>query len=93
MLVPALPKTATLELGEPITVAELFQRLEEAIGVPDLRAKVTMYYIVVVDGRSISHLQGWETLVTPGAAVSVVAPMGGGMSAGQIPSSGFPHWS
>ncbi len=77
-LVPGLPKSVTLALAEPVTVAELFRRLEAAIGMPELRAKATKYFVILVDGTSIQHLQGWETPVAPGATVSVAAPMGGG---------------
>ena len=77
-LVPGLPKAATVHLSDPVTLGELFARLEEALQRPGLRSEVTRHYAVLVDGTAIQHLQGWETLVRPGAAVSVVAPMGGG---------------
>ncbi len=77
-LVPGLPKSVTLTLAEAITVDELFQRIEKEIGMPDLRAKTSRYFVVLVNGTSIQHLQGWDTPVRPGANVSVAAPMGGG---------------
>lgn len=77
-LVPGLPKSVTMDLAEPITVAALLDRLDQMINLPDLCAKLVQYYAILVDGTSIQHLQGWDTVVRPGAAVAVVAPMGGG---------------
>ena len=77
-LVPHLPKSLELELSEPITAAELVVRLGQATGAADLRAKIERFYAILVDGTSIQHLQGWSTLVRPGASVAIVVPMGGG---------------
>ena len=77
-LIPGLPKTVTLPVDKPITVRVLLQRLEHIIPVPDLCAQLMHHYIVVLNGKAIQHLQGWETLVAPGSRVSVVAPLGGG---------------
>jgi len=77
-LVPHLPKSLELDLPEPITAAELVVRLGQATGAADLRAKIERFYAILVDGTSIQHLQGWSTLVRPGAEVAIVAPMGGG---------------
>ncbi len=79
-LVPNLPKFLDLELSGPITAAGLVDRLAETTANPDLRAKVERYYAILVDGTSIQHLQGWSTLVRPGAVVAIVAPMGGGLA-------------
>ena len=78
MLVPGLPKSLALELTEPATVAHLFRRLEDTLRIPDLRAQVAKYCIILLDGTSIQHLQGWETVLRPGAAVAIVASLGGG---------------
>jgi|GEM_PF-7068964 len=78
MLLPGLPSSITLQLAEPVTISELFQRLEEVVSVPGLRDRVSECLAVLVDGTSIQHLAGWDTVVRPGAAVSVVLPMGGG---------------
>jgi molybdopterin converting factor small subunit len=83
-----LPKKVAQELDETVTVAELMDRLELVLGIPDLRAKLTRYCAIVVDGTSIQHLQGWDTPVRPGAMVAVVAPMGGGAAAGAPASCG-----
>lgn len=77
-LVPGLPGSVTLPASGPITAGELFARLQDVIGVSDLRERVSKSLIVLIDGASIQHKEGWETLVRPGANVSVVAPMGGG---------------
>jgi molybdopterin converting factor small subunit len=79
-LIPHLPKSLQLELSRPITAAELVEKLGQAIGMADLRAKIERYYAILVDGTSIQHLQGWNTLVRPGIVVAIVAPMGGGMA-------------
>jgi molybdopterin converting factor small subunit len=79
-LVPHLPRSLELELSEPIAAAELVVMLGQATGVADLRAKIERFYAVLVDGTSIQHLQGWSTVVRPGAAVAIVAPMGGGLA-------------
>jgi molybdopterin converting factor small subunit len=80
-LVPRLPKTVQLEISEPITAAELVARLGEFTGAGDLRASIERFYAILLDGTSIYHLQGWSTLVRPGAVVAIVAPMGGGLTA------------
>ncbi len=77
-LVPGLPKTICLVVDEPIAVSALLQRLEHIIPIPDLCAKLMRYYIIVVNGKAIQHLQGWETLVPPGSQITVLAPLGGG---------------
>lgn len=79
-LVPHLPRSLELELSEPITAAELVVRLGQDTGISDLRAKIERFYAILVNGTSIQHLQGWSTLVRPGAAVAIVAPMGGGLT-------------
>jgi len=77
-LVAGLPKTHEVELDAPITALQLFERLAHVLGQPELRHQVDKHFTVLVNGTSIRHLQGWETLVAPGASVAVVAPMGGG---------------
>ena len=77
-LVPGLPRKLTLDVTEPITVDRLVTRLEGVLGIVDLRAKLTEYFIIAINGTTIQHLQGWQTLVAPGARVAVLAPMGGG---------------
>ncbi len=77
-LVLGLPKAMTLELERPITAEELFCRLAEKLAMPDLRVRLTSYLVILVDGTSIQHQEGWQTIVRPGSVVSVVAPMGGG---------------
>ncbi len=77
-LVPGLPKQVTLDLAEPVTIGVLIDRLEQTLARPDLRAALTQYYIFVVNGTTIQHQQGWDTIVTPGSTVAVLAPMGGG---------------
>jgi molybdopterin converting factor small subunit len=77
-LVPGLPKMVTLQLEEPIPVSAVLKRLEEVIPIPDLTSRLMRTYIVVLNGKAIQHLQGWDTLVPPGSSVSVLAPMGGG---------------
>ncbi len=77
-LVPGLPKQVTIESSGPITAEALMSLLESRLAIPDLRAKLKQHLIVVVDGTTIQHRQGWQTLVQPGARVSILAPMGGG---------------
>ncbi len=77
-LVQGLPRKLTLDLTEPITIDALVTRLEAVLGIVDLRTKLTEYFIITVNGTTIQHLQGWQTLVAPGARVAVLAPMGGG---------------
>ncbi len=78
VLVPGLPKQVTLDASGPITAEALIALLESTLAIPDLRANLMRHFIVVVDGTTIQHLQGWQTLVQPGARVSILAPMGGG---------------
>ncbi len=78
VLVPGLPKQVTVDASEPITAETLMTLLESTLAIPDLRAKLMRHLIVVVNGTTIQHLQGWQTLVQPGARVSILAPMGGG---------------
>ncbi len=80
-LVPGLPEELTLDWAEPATVSILLERLELVIGQPDLIAQLRRYFIFVVNGTAIQHLQGWETPIEPGTHVSVLAPMGGGAGA------------
>jgi molybdopterin converting factor small subunit len=77
-MVPGLPKEVALDLSEPITAGELLDCLEHKLEIPQLRAKLVRYYVVVLNGTAIQHLQGWETIVEPGSLVSILAPMGGG---------------
>ncbi len=77
-LVPGLPRKLTLDLTEPITIDGLVTRLEGVLGIVNLRAKLTEYFIITVDGTTIQHLRDWQTLVFPGARVAILAPMGGG---------------
>ncbi len=76
--VPGLPRKLMLDLTEPITIDALAIRLEGILGIVDLRAKLAQHFIIVVNGTTIQHLQGWQTIVAPGARVAVLAPMGGG---------------
>ncbi len=77
-LVPGLPKRVILDSRTPVTAEALITLLESKLAIPELRAKLMQNFIVVVDGTTIQHLQGWQTLVQPGARVSILAPMGGG---------------
>jgi len=78
-LVPGLPKSVTMPLSRPVTVATLVDQLEAFLGIRELRSQITHYYAILVDGTAIQHLQGWETMVYPGASVVVVAPLSGGL--------------
>ncbi len=78
VLVPGLPKQVTIDSSEAISAEALMTLLESRLAIPDLRAKLMRHFIVVVDGTTIQHLQGWQTVVQPGARVAILAPMGGG---------------
>lgn len=77
-LIPGLPKSVTIPLNQPVTMAALIDRLGALLGVRELRDQIARYYAILLDGTAIQHLQGWETMVHPGASVAVVAPLGGG---------------
>ncbi len=74
--VPRQVVQATLPAGA--TVRDLVARLEVELGVDDLAARLAEHCLLAVDGTEIGHLDGWETVLPPGAVVSIVPAMVGG---------------
>lgn len=73
-----------MELPSIITVKSLLERLSKNYGqgfidyVYDGKGKVRRYLQFLVNGRSITTLQGFQTMLNEGDRVAIVPPVGGG---------------
>ena len=74
-----------IEASDPLlTVKELLNRLSEKYGrkfvdyVYDEEGKARSYLQFLVNGRSITTLQGFETRLRDGDKVAIIPPVGGG---------------
>lgn len=67
-----------------LTVGELLKFLEEKYGKPfreyvyDWKGEVKSYLQFLVNGRSITTLQGMETKLKEGDTLAIIPPVGGG---------------
>jgi molybdopterin synthase sulfur carrier subunit len=67
-----------------LTVGELLKQLEEKYGKPfqeyvyDEKGEVKSYLQLLVNGRSITTLQGMETKLKEGDTLAIIPPVGGG---------------
>jgi len=67
-----------------LTVSELLKRLEEKYGKPfqeyvyDEKGEVKGYLQLLVNGRSITTLQGMGTKLKEGDTLAIIPPVGGG---------------
>lgn len=67
-----------------LTVGELLKFLEEKYGKPfqeyvyDKKGEVKSYLQFLVNGRSITTLQGMETKLKEGDTLAIIPPVGGG---------------
>ena len=74
------------EIQSPITIRvnELLASLSEKYGrefteyLYDERGKVRTYIQILVNGRSINVLQGFETKLREGDSIAIFPPVGGG---------------
>jgi molybdopterin synthase sulfur carrier subunit len=71
-------RTVSIAVDRELIVHELLRFLGEQLAIDDLEEQVRGSYMVVVNGTSISHLQGWETRVQDGSVVTIVSPIAGG---------------
>lgn len=73
-----------MELPRVITVEELLKHLSKKYGqqfteyVYDERGNVRSYLQFLINGRSITTLQGFETRLKEGDRVAIIPPVGGG---------------
>ena len=78
VLIPGLPKEITLAITGPTTLHALVTQLEQACALSHLHQRITQYYIVLLDGKTIRTAEEWNMSVASGATISLVAPIGGG---------------
>ena len=82
-------KELALEVNKKITISDLLKILREEHGLPDhfeAGFQVLRFFdgnepvglIILIDGRNIKQLQGTETLLHPGAVISLFPPAAGG---------------
>lgn len=57
---------------------EVLRLALEGLGLPFDERLLMNEYVVLVNGRDVRHLEGWETPVEPGDALSIVPPRAGG---------------
>lgn len=73
-----------MRVPSAITVEELFKRLSKKYGqqfteyVYDEKGNVRSYLQFLINGRSITTLQGFETRLEEGDRVAIIPPVGGG---------------
>ncbi len=73
-----------VEAFKPITVKELLSRLSEKYGkkfvdyVYDENRKARNYLQFLINGRSATTLQGFETKLKDGDKIAIIPPVGGG---------------
>lgn len=74
-----------IEISDPLlTVKELLSYLSEKYGrkfvdyVYDEKGKTRNYLQFLINGRSITTLQGFETRLKEGDKVAIIPPVGGG---------------
>lgn len=65
-----------LEISGPKTVAELLEELDRMF--PGFKRELEQGYIILVNGKNIEHLRGFETPLSDGDTVSIFPPAGGG---------------
>ncbi|WP_297499021.1 MoaD/ThiS family protein [Thermococcus sp.] len=65
-----------LEIHGPKTVGELLDRLDETF--PGFKEQLEKGYIILVNGKNIEHLQGFDTPLSDDDTVSIFPPAGGG---------------
>lgn len=73
-----------IEVSDPLTVKELLSYLSEKYGpkfvdyVYDEKGKARSYLQFLINGRSITMLQGFETKLKDGDKFAIIPPVGGG---------------
>ncbi len=73
-----------IEASNPITVKELLIRLSQKYGqkfadyVYDEDRKARSYLQFLINGRSATTLQGFETKLNDGDSIAIIPPVGGG---------------
>ena len=72
--------TGEVPIAALLTVRELLRVALAQLALPFAEPLDRLWdeYAVLVNGRDIRHLEGWETRVAPGSTVSVVSPAAGG---------------
>lgn len=74
----------TIEARDGITVKEILKHLSEKHGrefvdyVYDTEGRAKSYLQFLVNGRSITTLEGFETRLMDGDKVAIIPPVGGG---------------
>jgi len=77
-------KEEEIESSKVITVAELLSLLSKRYGreftdyVYDERGRVRSHLHLLINGRSITTLQGFETRLEEGDSFAIIPPVGGG---------------
>ena len=64
-------------IAGPCPVRDVLQQAMEDLGLSFTEA-MWNEYAILVDGREIRYLSGWDTPVAPDSTVSVVPPRAGG---------------
>ncbi len=65
-----------LGISGPRTVGELLDELDRMF--PGFKKELEQGYIILVNGKNIEHLQGFDTLLSDEDTVSIFPPAGGG---------------
>lgn len=71
-------QSVELALNETTPVREVLRLVSDHLGQAVSPEQLDGKCLVLVEGRSISYLERWDTLVQPGQRVSVVPLLGGG---------------
>ena len=67
-----------LPMSDPTSVRDVLRMASDYLGEAVCPELLEERYLVLVEGRSILYLRGWDTVVQPGQGVSVVPLLGGG---------------
>lgn len=77
-LLPSSDRGETaIEASRVMTVRDVLKIACEELGL-DQESLLSEQYLIIVDGTEIRHLQRWDTMVSSGSTVSVVAGIAGG---------------
>ena len=69
-----------LPVSEPTPIRDVLHLASDHLGESVSPERLEGRYMVLVEGRSILHQQGWDTVVQPGHRVAVVPLLGGGQA-------------